>query len=71
MGYAERYTPAGPLTELKLLEPTFNTGATHEHFIKEPEDYHKLLAISAGTPSCSRDTAQFLRDQQDLGASRT
>jgi hypothetical protein len=37
-------TPAGTLTEERLYEPTYNTTAAYAHYVKEPRDYHILLA---------------------------
>lgn len=59
-------TPAGPLTELKLFDPTLNTPATREHFIKEPDDYHRLLAFLRDTVVVE-NVERFLHDQEALG----
>ena len=37
-------TPRGTLVEEKYFEPTFGTGWIKEHFVREPDDYDRLLA---------------------------
>ncbi|HOX38251.1 MAG TPA: uroporphyrinogen decarboxylase family protein [Candidatus Brocadiia bacterium] len=38
------HTPAGDLVEEKLIEPTYGTGSTKKHYIKDPGDYAILAA---------------------------
>jgi len=37
-------TPVGTLSEERLYEPTYNTTAAYTHYVKQPQDYHLLLA---------------------------
>lgn len=60
------HTPAGPLTEVKVFEPALNTPSIREHFIKEPADYHKLLAHLRDV-TVVENVGQFTRDLEELG----
>jgi len=37
-------TPRGPLVEERYFEPTYGTGWIKEHYVRQPEDYDRLLA---------------------------
>lgn len=39
------HTPEGHLVQEKLIEPTYGTGSTKKHFVKDPEDYRILLSF--------------------------
>lgn len=38
-------TPAGDLVQEKAYEPALGTGSTRAHFVRQPDDYPKLLAF--------------------------
>ncbi len=43
------HTPAGSLTQTKLVEPALGSAATHAFYIQQPEDYRVLLAYLRDT----------------------
>ena len=59
-------TPRGRLVQEQLLEPTYGTGATHRHFVQEPEDYDILLSyLEDGT--VVEDLAPIEKARSELG----
>jgi uroporphyrinogen-III decarboxylase len=60
------HTPAGDLTNERLYEPTYHTTAARSHYVKEPRDYHILLAHLRDVQVVD-DPEHFLRDSRDLG----
>lgn len=59
-------TPRGALTQVKLFEPAYGTGATREHFVKTAEDYG---ALSAYLQDCVvvEDMTAFHTNVRELG----
>ena len=60
------HTPAGELSTERVYEPTFNTSAAREHYVKEPADYHVLLAYLRDV-RVHDNPDQYLRDAEALG----
>lgn len=60
------HTPAGELTTERLYEPTFNTSAAREHYVKDPADYHVLLAYLRDV-QVHDSPDQYARDAEALG----
>jgi len=60
------HTPDGELTEERLYEPTFGTSHITRHFVKDPDDYHILMAYLRDIVVLE-DVDHFLRDRHELG----
>ncbi|HEY5139709.1 MAG TPA: uroporphyrinogen decarboxylase family protein [Methylococcales bacterium] len=60
------HTPVGMLTEEKLLEPVFNSAATHKHFVCERKDYEALLVYLKDI-TVVEDAAAFDSVVKELG----
>ncbi len=59
-------TPKGTLTSIRHFDPTYNTAATHEHFVKNLEDYDILDAWLDDT-HVVYDPASHERHERELG----
>lgn len=60
------HTPAGRLTEERLVEPIYGSSHITRHYIQEPNDYKVFLAYLRDVRVLD-NVQQFLRDQQQLG----
>ncbi len=59
-------TPAGTLTEERVIEPVYGSSAARTHFVKEPADYHALIAYLRDVVVCEA-FEQFVADREALG----
>lgn len=59
-------TPAGTLTEERVIEPAYGSSAARTHFVKRPEDYDILLAYLRDVVVCE-NLEQYVRDEAALG----
>ncbi len=60
------HTLYGSLREVKLIEPTYHSAATQEHFVKSPDDYRILAAFLRDT-AVVENVAQYLKDDREVG----
>lgn len=60
------FTPAGQLTEERVIEPVYGSSAVRAHYVKEPEDYEVLLAYLRDTV-VREDIEHYTRDYDALG----
>ena len=59
-------TPRGTMTKEVLFEPTFGTGSTKKHFVKDPDDYEVLCAHLEDSVVVE-DLEAFRKARQELG----
>jgi hypothetical protein len=60
------HTPEGDLVEERLIEPTYGTSAALTHFVKEPQDYRRLLAYLRDI-TVRKDLDEFWAAWKELG----
>jgi hypothetical protein len=59
-------TPRGNLTNTRHFEPIFNSAATHEHYVKEPDDYD-ILDAWLDDITVIFDPSNHINNENELG----